>query len=632
MCFHFMYLDLPHEIRTNGEFNHTISSLVKRIAQLEQKGQSDPRASDEISHCMIKMYHACNQNAGFLVPYFFPKYPFEKPLSLSDRPFSYAMLHMQMGGFMVIRASRQIGKSTTFVARQMINSHILPSFKSMYVVPHLSFLDTYANRFRDMERTFRFYTRHPEYRQNLKFKEYPNKSQINLIKCLSDTVEARSKTTDELLFDECQLLDSELLPDIEQCQKASRLPCTIYAGTSTTVDSFLEVNYQFSSRGIWLIPAPGYKSDSVGQGWFNCGDENDIIKAIRPEGFINPATGRQLRVEDGHWEHQSRLKLEAGFTGFHIPQVIIPDYVYKPHKWREIIESYTKYRHNMKKFIQEILGIPTEEGQREITMKDLMRMCNSELTAEQCKERARSHYYSQVISGCDWGGSDYNPASKTKVSYTVHVILGIAPDGKVDILHMRQYSGMDYRDIIKHITKDHAEFNASAIGSDFGVGAAYNMLLRESPAISPERHMIFGYVGPNTAPLSAPATGAGWFNQFSLNRTESISSVFSAIKNGDLRCYNWNESQDRLLELLNLFRIPTESSSGVQSFRYERHGARADDTLHALNFAFVIAQLVRGVPIVEDLSLKMRIDEMFSSRSAGAETIWGFPNCGHISG
>lgn len=105
-----MYIDLPSEMRTNGQFRHLITELVKRIAFLEPKSQSDPGASDELNTCMIKLYHTCNQNAGFLVPYFFPRYPFEKPLSLSDRPFSYAMFHMQMGGYTVTRASRQIGK------------------------------------------------------------------------------------------------------------------------------------------------------------------------------------------------------------------------------------------------------------------------------------------------------------------------------------------------------------------------------------------------------------------------------------------------------------------------------------------------------------------------------------------
>lgn len=83
------------------------------------------------------------------------------------------------------------------------------------------------------------------------------------------------------------------------------------------------------------------------------------------------------------------------------------------------------------------------------------------------------------MSGCDWGGSDYNPATKTKSSYTVHVILGLAPDGCVDILHFRRYSGMGYREIIRDIIADHKAYNARVIASDYGVGAVYSMLIRE---------------------------------------------------------------------------------------------------------------------------------------------------------
>lgn len=483
-----------------------------------------------------------------------------------------------------------------------------------------------------MERAFRFHRRHPEYRQNLKFKEYPNRSEINLIKCLTDTSEARSKTTDELLFDECQLLDTELLPDIEQCQKASRMPVTLYAGTSTTMDSFLETNYHFSSQGVWVIPAPGFESKSVGKGWLNCGDQEDVIAGIQPEGFCNPATGQQLRVEDGQWVHKYQFKLDAGFIGFHIPQVIIPEYVNRPEKWQEIIEAHVKYRHNMKKFIQEILGIPTEEGQREITQKDLVNMCDPDLTTENVLDRIKRGYYSHVISGCDWGGSDYNPASRIKASYTVHAMLGIAPDNKVDILMMKQYSGMDYQSIIKEIVRDHEVYAGGPIGTDFGVGAAYNMLLRDNDAINATRHFIFSYVGPKTVPISQPKTGPGWYNQFSVNRTESISSLYQAIKSGELRCYNWHEAQDRLLEFLNLYRIPVDSAGGAQTFRYDRHGARPDDSLHAVNFAFIIAQLIRGVPIVTDASLKREIENNLGLNSYGASTIWGWPDSGHISG
>lgn len=751
-----MYLDIHKEARTNGEFKHKLQNLVNEIARLEKNAASDQRAEEKINQLTVDVYRHCNYNAGFLVPYFFPEYPFNKPLSLNNRPYSYCMLHFQIGGYVVIRASRQIGKalednepiltptgwmpigyaqvgmevydgvgnrtkitnvfpqgyiatyelcfdiegeitkiaacgehlwvgdfavgdgerksvstttealldhmltykevhfsapvlngskkaklisiepvgarrctcitveseektfvtrdfvvthnSTTFGARQLINSHVLPKYRSMYVAPHPSFLDTYANRVREMERAFRFYKQYPDFRQNLKYKEYPNGSIIYMVKCLTDSQEARSKTTDELLYDEYQLLDIELEADIEQTQKASRMKSTIYAGTSTTIESPLEVRYQNSSQGVWLVRAPGFESHSAGKGWVNCGDEHDVLKCIAVKGFTNPATSELLNVRDGEWVHQNKRFLDAGFIGFHIPQVIIPEYVENPLKWKDIIEQRQKY--TTKKFMQEVLGIPTEEGQREITLSDMKSMCDETLTMEDMRNMAKAGKYRHVVSGCDWGGSDYNPAENTKASYTVHAIMGIRPDKKIDILLMRQYSGMDYRDIINNICKDHLEYGCTAIASDFGVGGAYNLLLRENEAIMPDRHLILAYAGPNTKPLSMPSKG--WFNQYTLNRTDSITALYTAIKTGKLRCYNWAQASDRLLEFLNLYRIPADTAGGQQTFRYQRHGAKPDDSLHACNFAHVLTELIQNKSFIEDVGLRERLDKMLS--------------------
>jgi hypothetical protein len=866
-----MYIDLNWEVKTNAEFAHKLRVLNKDIARLEKENQGDPHVNDKIAERIIDIYRLCKYNAGLLVPYFFPNYPYDKPLSCSARPYSFSMFHMQLGGFLAIRAGRQIGKSTSLAARQLMYAHIMKKRRSMYIVPHQSFLDTYANRVREMERSFRFYQQHKDYRQNLKYKEYPNESIIMMVKCLTDTQEARSKTTDEALFDEsvhpntkvavyegnaiklkkisdilvgekvltynaegsikaayvrynknkgikhtwklkfsngaelictgntrfwtsrgwmflseflsweeaargdnlvkaktlltireaatpgdsswrrqhamgieitrtnsihsrkgtgnllsvqstsaeklcknatancgeqrlgqgelrildcaapsvqfyvcpglppgfyqysetgqdgyagpyqkskeirtaensphgdlypvtldsieyagkeevwdidveehhtffangiaihnCQLLDPDFLPDIEQCQKASRMASTIYAGTSTTTDSLLETKFLESSQAAWVLRAPGYHSNSVGAGWLNCSDKEDILKAIQPQGITNPATGKIIDATDGHFVHQIQSNFEQGYLGFHIPQIIIPDYANAPHKWMEIWNAFQSY--DIKKFLQEILGIPTEEGMREITLQDLKNICIIPDSPETLKQQVSKYKY--TVSGCDWGGSDYNPATRTKVSFTVHVILGICWDGSIEIIHIRQYSGMDYRSISNQICDDHKAYNCIGIASDFGVGAAYNMLLRENPIIRPERHFIFGYVGPQSALIKAPSSGPGWFNQYSLNRTESITSLYQAIKSRRFRCYSWDLAQERLSELLNLYRVPTETMGGNSSFRYQRHGSKADDTLHAINFAFCLARIVLNEPILEDPALSHLFRETFNS-------------------
>lgn len=501
--------------------------------------------------------------------------------------------------------------SSSFAARQLINAHIIPKHRSMYIVPHQSYLDTYANRLREMERAFKFYSPHKDFRQNLKYKEYPNGSVTMLVKCLTDTQEARSKTCAEALFDEAQFLDPDFLPDIEQCQKASNMPSTIYAGTSTTMETLLETKFLSSSQASWLIRAPGYESGSAGKGWINCGDKDDVLKCIKPQGFTHPVTNKVLDVTDGHFVHQEMDRFEQGYLGFHIPQIIIPDYANKPEKWMEVWNAYETY--DIKKFLQEILGIPTEEGMREITLKDLKAICVLAETPETLKEIAcaTNGRYKYTISGCDWGGSDYNPASKTKVSFTVHAVLGVTWDGQMDILHMRQYSGMDYRSIANDICQVHKEYGCIGIASDYGVGAAYNMLLRENPAIQPERHLIFGYVGPQSAVIKA-TTDSSLMNHFSLNRTESITTLYQAVRDRRLRCYHWGLAQDRLLEFLNLFRVPTEGGHGQNTFKYQRHGAKADDTLHAVNFAYCLGRIIMNEPIVEDQALRRMFQTTFT--------------------
>lgn len=1105
-----MYIDLNWEVKTNAEFRYKLKALTDDIKRLEKETDGDPHGNDKVASRIIDIYRLCKYNAGLLVPYFFPQYPYDKPLSCSARPYSFAMFHMQIGGSLSIRAGRQIGKSTSFAARQLIYAHIMGKRRSMYIVPHQFFLETYANRLREMERAFRFYQVHKDFRQNLKYKEYPNESVTMLVKCLTDTQEARSKTTDEALFDEtvhmnttipvyvgnivlakrisdilvgekvlaydssgcikpayvrykrnkgrkhtwklkfsngaelictgntrfwtsrgwmflseflsweeaargnntlkaktllaireaatpgdsswrrqhamgieitrtnsihsregagsllsvqstsaeklcknattncreqrlgqgelrildcadssiqfyacpglppgsykssevgensytgmveatdvggdcvvvsgrrntdasgrsthqharvsagtggvvsehadgkgsssqspasekgredlfynshrfrsdaqihresktlcasvdelqggfadsdildlsflrdiffeegwadtgyscvrgiyvsaqscgikeqevcsesrgelsfvgeknktqtrtesriksdfntqeersrrkaktrsglhekvesckstvekgqlrknkatknckndrsyscreserkskvtcfgsytestqirnaetqtyaegkielvnllsieyagkeevwdidveehhtffangiaihnCQLLDPDFLPDIEQCQKASRMPTTIYAGTSTTTDSLLETKFIESSQAAWLLRAPGYHSQSAGQGWLNCSDKDDVLKAIQPQGLTNPATGKVIDVTDGRFVHQLQSNFDRGYLGFHIPQIIIPDYANIPQKWMEIWNAFQSY--DIKKFLQEILGIPTEEGMREITTQDLKNICVLPETPETLKQLAgsSSNRYKYTVSGCDWGGSDYNPASKTKVSYTVHAILGICWDGSIEIIHIRQYAGMDYRSIANQICEDHKTYNCVGIASDFGVGAAYNMLLRENPIIRPERHFIFGYVGPQAALIKAPSSGPGWFNQYSLNRTESITSLYQAIKSRRFRCYAWELAQERLSELLNLYRVPTETVGGNSGFRYQRHGSKADDSLHAINFAFCLARIILNEPIIEDPALRHMFNESFNTQ------------------
>lgn len=499
--------------------------------------------------------------------------------------------------------------STTLCARQLILAEILPGFRSLYIAPHSMHLETYQNRLREMERNFRYGRIVTGFRSNLGFKEYPNGSVTELIRVDTSAGDARGKTTDDKLFDEFQNFDVTFLPEVEQTSKSSNIPCTMYAGTSLTIDTALETKYQQGSQATWHIKS------GDGSKWINCGDPDQVLQLIKPQGPTCPYSGKILNMSSGHFVHAYPARAEAGFTSFHIPQLIIPEYVDNQLKWLEIYKAFKDYSAmgQIKKFLQEILGIPTEDGLREITENDLKEMCVLTEGPEGLKAKAKKGHYKFVVSGIDWGGSDWNPADKTKLSYTVHAIMGTTQQDTMELIHMRKYAGMDYKSIMNNIVKEHLAFNGQYIASDFSAGTLYNLELREQPGISARGHFIMNYGGPETAMFSR-AGNSHLFNHYILNRTDSITALFEAIKKEPprIRCFNWNDAREYLMDFLNLFRIPTESNSGKGTFRYRRHGSKADDTLHAVNFAFTMSRILNNEPLMEDRTLKLEINNILS--------------------
>ena len=111
------------------------------------------------------------------------------------------------------------------------------------------------------------------------------------------------------------------------------------------------------------------------------------------------------------------------------------------------------------------------------------------------------------------------------------------------------------------------------------------------------------------------------FNQWSLNKTESISLTFDAIRKKRIRCFAWELAEECLSDCLNLFRAPGErqsssgNSSGASTFLYRAHPSKPNDTLMALNYAHILAKILLGEPMFADLSLKLRLEQTLCSNS-----------------
>ena len=607
-----MYFDLYKSSCDDQAFRTHSNEVGAAFRVAVAKATTSSEARDEANSILRAYWHYCGQNSFYLVGTYFPKFPQGKRMSFIDYPFAWAMLNFQIGEFTVLRGSRQIAKSTALSVRQVLNAHFMPGLKSLYVTPRGQQLATYANKLRETERACTLYRPDSKFRLNLRFKEFANGSQIELLHILSEAGPARGKSTDELLYDEFQDFDMDLETEVQQCQSASTNPVTIFSGTSLTTETALEAKFAQSSQGYWSIRC------SCGN-WNIPLPEYNVLDMIRPKGPSCVKCSRLLNVYSGQFVHAKPELLAQKQVGFHVPQIIVPAVVNNKNRWDSIVRLL-KSTQNIKKFYQELLGLPTEEGVREITRKNLEDMCTLG-EQEALQKRARAKGYEWVISGCDWGGTDPSIEHKLRVSTTVHAVLGIrAGTHEFDIIHMRRYEGMDYDSISADICMNHLALGGYAIATDVGVGMAYNSAIRK--LIPSERHLMIRYMGP-TAAYFNESDSPHTINEWQLNKTESITDLYNAVKRGRIRCYKWDQAQPMLLDFLNVFRAPCESPGGVTTMRYLPSATKPSDTIQAVNYAYVLGRLLLGEPLIADDSIRLRFEHTL--RGTAIDMIMNLP-------
>ena len=102
--------DLMAHLRKNKNKAQAIDAAVTKLKKLEAMYSRGEPVSNEIQKSIADLVILCGHNLGFLVPYLFPAYPSDSPLSLMARPYMFALLSMAGNVSVTFRAGRQIGK------------------------------------------------------------------------------------------------------------------------------------------------------------------------------------------------------------------------------------------------------------------------------------------------------------------------------------------------------------------------------------------------------------------------------------------------------------------------------------------------------------------------------------------
>lgn len=105
----FVY-DLISELRKDPQQAALVTAAMKRIDTISADYANGKASRQDIIEAESSLLPLCGFNFGLLIPRFFPRYPFDKPLDFSSRPFMFAMTAMTPGSVITLKAGRQVGK------------------------------------------------------------------------------------------------------------------------------------------------------------------------------------------------------------------------------------------------------------------------------------------------------------------------------------------------------------------------------------------------------------------------------------------------------------------------------------------------------------------------------------------
>ena len=77
------HFDLATRMRDDTDFRNVLTEHHRRMADLESIRVKSPMAYMEArDKIMFSIWKDCGRNLSMLVPYYFPKYPKDKPMSM----------------------------------------------------------------------------------------------------------------------------------------------------------------------------------------------------------------------------------------------------------------------------------------------------------------------------------------------------------------------------------------------------------------------------------------------------------------------------------------------------------------------------------------------------------------------
>lgn len=536
-----------------------------------------------------------------------------KPCSLVDHfPFD-PFFNTVMPRRTVLKTGRQVSKSTSLAIQGIIQSKHVPHFSTLFLTPLYEqirrFSQNYVGKMIEQSPVKRLLLKDASANSVLQ-KVFANYSQMIFSFAFLDAERTRGISADKFGIDEVQGFDISFLPVVRETISASReWEIEQYSGTPLSLANTLEFLWQESSMaewvikchhagcGKWNIPALEYDLDKmIGEWRPDISEENPGIVCASCQKPLRPRPVSQGGF--GRWEHRFSQR-RAAFSGYHIPQIIMPMHYSSAEKWRTLLGK----RKRLVTFYNEVCGESYDHGSRMVTLSDLKKAACLPWPCK--KEEAIKHIddYAYRIVSIDWGGGGTRQGKSdlNLQSYTTYAVMGLRHNGKVDVIYgYRSLEPHDHVGEAEMALKLMVDFRCSHIAHDYtGAGTVRETVMRQV-GVNEARILSVMYVGPTKFALVnfKPANIRHPKDHFTLDRSRGLNYLCQFIKSGVIRFfqydYNGEDDPGLLHDFMRLIEDKKDSGSGKYSYKILRDPGGPDDFAHSVHIGTFMLYTMQG--------------------------------------
>ena len=524
-------------------------------------------------------------------------------LSLHGKPYTLKNFYMFSPLFnllqpdnVVVLAARQVAKSQSTAAQSVLAAAAMPHFKILHVTPLFEQIRRFStNYIRPLitQSPVRSLWNTSQVVDTVLQRSFHNEATLFFSFASNNADRCRGLSVHRIHYDEVQDFDPDSFSVIGEAASASAdfMPTNIYTGTPKTLDGPAEARWRESSQAEWVVKCDHcslWNLPTLDQHLLKMiGPASDWISEKQP-GVVCARCRKPLQPRSGQWVHKYASRRWT-FAGYHIPQILMPMHYAHPEKWQIILNKQRGANNTSRsRFINEVLGVSTDEGQKLVTESDLRKAADlpwENKTNPSMRVRELAKEYTMRVLAIDWGGG-----GESGTSFTVVGVLGWTPEGEIHVLWAKRLLlSCDHIKEAVEVLHWFKTFECDYIAHDYTGAGTIRESVMVKAGVPIDRIMPVEYIGAARGPIIkfVPASNIHPRNRYRLDKTRSLLNLCTAIRCNAVRFFQYDfrdTSEPGLLhDFLALIENKTQTRIGSDSYTIIRNSSMSDDFAQMCN-------------------------------------------------